>query len=260
MPRTPDLDSTLIRFSLPCGGWLALALLSVLLTLPVRAQITTVPGQKQSLGAIADFGGETPAPAAPGPSATPGVYVPAKVRTRAPVGYPTLASLNRIQGTVTIRFHIDESGHVIETTVASPNSNALLNQLNTERSLLQWTFVPATLNGQPVPSIHDQEFEFKLDPEEQKKLAIERLALSIGTPDPPYPPGAAASHLEGKATIGVFWTKQGLVDKIDLVKSSGAPLLDIAALRFAYEHWRLDPAAGSPDKPYVKTVTFTAPH
>jgi TonB family protein len=259
MPRNPPPDAAPGHRLLARGAWLALALLTVLPALPVRAQITTVTGQKQSLGAIADFGAATPAPATPGPSATPGVYIPAKVRTRAPVSYPTLASLNRIEGTVTIRFHIDESGHVIETTVASLNSNALLNQLNTERSLLDWTFAPATLDGQPVPSMHDQEFEFKLDPVEQKKLALERLALPVGTPDPPYPPGAAASHLQGGVTISVLWTKQGLVDKINLVKSSGAPLLDITALRYAYEHWRIDPAAVAPDKPFVKTVAFTPP-
>jgi TonB family protein len=259
MPSIQTPVSTPRRLPLVQFALLTLALLQIMGAPPVRAQVTADAVQKQSLGAIAKFGLATPAPATPVPSATPGVYVPAKVVKRMPVTYPTLASLNRMEGTVLIRFHIDETGHVTNTTVASLNSNVLLNQLNNEPSLLEWTFTPATLDGQPVPSMHDQEFDFKLDPQEQRRLAVERLTLPIGTPDPPYPPAAAANHLQGAATISVVWSKQGLVSQINLIKSAGAPLLDVTALRFAYEHWRIDPAAVSPDKPFVKTVIFTAP-
>ncbi len=202
---------------------------------------------------IANFGAGSPAPTAT-PAGT--VYLPPKVLTRAPVEYPTLADLNRIEGVLTIRFYIDEAGHVTKTAVAKTAANPLLSQLNGDPHLLLWTFQPATLDGKPVPSVHDQEFEFRLDPKEQSRLALKRLSLPMGTPDPTYPAAAAALHLQGSPTIEVRWTKQGLVDRIGLVKSSGSPLLDATAVRFAYENWHIDPAATNSEGPFVKTIKF----
>ena len=171
-----------------------------------------------------------------------------------------LADLNRIEGVITIRLYIDENGHVTRTAaVAKQGSNMLLKQVAADPHLRQWTFKPATLNGKPIPSSHDQEFEFRLDPKEQEKIALHRLALPIGTPDPPYPPAAASNHLQGSCVISVQWTKQGLVGQIALVKSSGVPYLDTMALSFAYENWRIDPAAMAPDQPFTKTIKFTPP-
>ncbi len=233
---------------------LALTLFPALLAAAPPA--TPVPSPTPVADAIATFGAQ------PEPADTPETvanYQPAKVKFRAPVSFPTLADLNREEGIVTVRFYIDETGRVTKTEVAKNTGSRLLDQLEGDPHLLLWTFEPATLNGKPVPSTHEQEFEFRLDAEQQKQLALRRLALPIGTPDPPYPPAAAANHLEGSATISVQWTKQGLVDKIGLVKSSGVPLLDVTALRFAYENWHIDPAASSPEKPFVKTIKFTPP-
>jgi TonB family protein len=239
---------------------LALTLCPTLLAAAPQAKPVPSATPAPTPNAIADFGAAAEPLATPVTSGTPGGnYQVAKVRFRAPVAYPLLADLNREEGVVTIRFYIDETGHVTKTAVAKDGTSPLLNQLNNDSRLLLWTFDPATLDGKPIPSTHDQEFEFRLDPEQQKKLALHRLALSIGTPDPPYPPAAAANHLEGSATLTIQWTKQGLVDKIGLSKSSGSPLLDATALRFAYENWRIDPAAMSPDKPFVKTIKFTPP-
>jgi TonB family protein len=233
-----------------------LAILPFAAVAPALAQSIEEFSEVRTSGPIADFGSGTPAPAG-SPAQTPaGNYHPAEVRLRVPVGYPLLADLNRIEGKVIIRFYIDENGHVTRTAIASRGTNVLLEQLLGDPRLMKWTFQPATLNGTPVPSTHDQEFEFRLDPEQQKKIALHRLALPIGTPDPPYPPAAAADHLEGKPTVQVQWTKQGLVDRIALVKSSGAPYLDASALRFVYENWRIDPAAVKADQPFVKTVSF----
>jgi TonB family protein len=246
-----------IRFPVRC--LLALDLLAAAPAGSARAQLLQNAAQAARQGPIADFGSGRLAPAAT-PGATPsGDYTAAKILSRTRVAYPTLADLNRVEGIVTIRFYIDETGRVTKTAVAKPGPNPLLNQLEGDPRLLQWTFQPATLNGKPVPSTHDQEFEFRLDPDEQKRLALRRLALPVGTPDPPYPPAAAAEHLQGSATISVRWTNRGLVGEIALVNSSGAPYLDVTALRFAYENWRADPAVTKLDQPFVKTVKFVPP-
>ena len=227
---------------------------------PAQPSPSAPPHPTPPENAIYNFGSGAEPAAAPETTATPGgKYQAAKVHFRAPIAYPILADLNREEGVVTIRFYIDETGHVTKTAIAKNGTSPLLNQLNGDPHLLLWTFDPATLDGKPVPSTHDQEFEFRLDPEQQKKLALRRLALPIGTPDPPYPPAGAANRLEGSSTIMIQWTKQGLVDKIGLVKSSGSPLLDSTAVRFAYENWRIDPAASSPEQTVRQNDQIHAP-
>ena len=120
-------------------------------------------------------------------------------------------------------------------------------------------FQPATLDGKPVPGTLDKEFEFHLDPAEQRALAAKRLAARIGTPDAPYPKEALALKAQGSCTISVTWTKDGLVDRIVLAKASGSNILDRAALRFAYENWRIDPKDVVEGKEFSKTMTFTLP-
>ena len=54
------------------------------------------------------------------------------------------------------------------------------------------------------------------------------------------------------------WTATGLVDTINLAKSSGSNTLDRTALRFAFTHWHIDPKDVT-DKEFTKTMTFTPP-
>ena len=242
-----------------CGGaaclWLATGVAS-----PTTAQ-TPVP-DRFSL----NIGG-TPTPAPPPllpPAATPlgQGYQPPKVLKRGTVAYPILANLNRIEGTVGIHFIIDETGKVTNATVYKTSRSLTLDAVVKSHGILEWTFQPATLNGKAVPSTFDQEIEFRLDPNEQREFALKRLAAPVGTPDPPYPSAALAihPHPRGDCTIGVYWTPAGLVDIINLVKSSGSATLDHAALRFAYQNWRIDPKQiKDPKVQYTKVLTLTPP-
>ncbi len=160
---------------------------------------------------------------------------------RLPVAYPELAHLNRVEGVVRVRLSVDEDGGVSKAIVIRSAGSLLLDAVVLDPSLLHWKFQPATFDGKPVPSTKDQEFEFRLDPAEEKALAVKRLALSVGTPNAPYPKEALALKPHGSATVGVRWTKSGLVDQISLVKGSGSNILDHAAVRWAYENWHIDP-------------------
>ncbi len=207
----------------------------------------------------------TPPPAAsPTPTPAGTGYTPPKVLKQSPITYPILANLNRIEGIVGVRFAIDENGAVKDATVYRPSHSVLLDSVVRSRGFLSWTFVPATLNGRPIPSTLDKEIEFRLDPAEQRQFALKRLAAPIGIPDPPYPPEALAIHPHpgGDCTIGVFWTEtgSGLVDIINLLKGSGSPTLDHAALLFAYENWHIDPKQiKDPKEQYTRVLTFTPP-
>lgn len=206
----------------------------------------------------------------PSPASTPNPegtnYHHAKLLRHPALSYPTLALLNRVEGVVKIRFGIDDQGHVETVNALQTGGSVLLDAVVLDRTLRDWTFQPATLDGKPIASSLEREFEFRLDPEEQRRFARERLAAPVGLPEPPYPPAAVPSNLKGSCTIGIFWTPQGLVDLIYLDKSSGSNVLDHAALRFAFTHWHMDPKdiiyakdKEGRDKAFTKTVTFNPP-
>ena len=197
----------------------------------------------------------------PSGSSTTGAFTPPKVLQHPNPSYPELALLNRVEGVVHIHFAVDEEGHVTGVSVPRSSGNTLLDLLAKDAALHEWTFQPATFNGQPVPGGADKEFEFKLDPNEQRVLAEKRLALALGTPDPPYPPEALAFRPppKGACTVAVRWTKAGLVDHIYMPQSTGSGTLDRTALRFAYSNWRTDPATAAKDEPFSKVIKFTPP-
>ena len=259
-------DSRPRRFPTP-ASWIVLALALVGGNAPAGAQQATpgslmAPGlaPQSPLTSSTEVTLDEPSPA-PRDGATPGNFSPPKLLRHPIPAYPELAHLNRVEGVVSVHFAIDETGHVTAVTIPKSSGSVMLDALSRDYTLREWTFQPATFNGQPVPSGVSKEFEFKLDPAEEKALAEKRLALQVGTPEPPYPPEALALRPPpgGKCTVGVRWTKAGLVDLIYMPQSTGSGALDKAALRFAYANWRTDPATAAKDEPFTKVVTFTPP-
>ncbi len=256
----PDLHP---RYFPPRLPWLALALAAAGWVSSANAQQPT-PGSLLAPGGAPRSGTvltkDTPLDAA---SATPGAnnFQPPKLLKHPTPGYPELAHLNRVEGVVRVHFAIDDAGRVTNVTVAKTSGSVMLDSLIRDHTLREWTFQPAMFNGQPVAGGTEKEFEFKLDPNEQRALAEKRLALPIGTPEPPYPPEALALRPppKGKCTVGVRWTKAGLVDLIYLPTASGSNLLDRAALRFAYANWRTDTATAAKDEAFTKEITFAPP-
>ncbi len=249
------------------ASWAVLVLAIVGWTLPAGAQQFS-PGPlaepdlapKQGTGFSTDTSLGNPgwmAGGIPGANA----FQPPKVLNHPTPSYPELAHLNRVEGVVTVRFSIDDTGHVTNVFVTKTSGSVLLDSLVREPTLRDWTFQPAMLNGKPLAGSVTKEFEFRLDPNEQRQLAEKRLALPIGTPEPPYPPEALVVHppLKGSCTITVRWTKAGLVDLIYLPKPSGFPFLDHVALRFAYANWRTDTATAAKDQEFTKVINFTPP-
>lgn len=215
--------------------------------------------------------------AVPGSSAAPATTIapaPVDARFRPPKvikhpapAYPELAKLNRVEGVVKIRFGIDDQGKVTTISLAQTGGSVMLDSIVRDFTLHGWTFQPATLDGKPIASSMEQEFEFRLDPEEQRRLAHERLDLQPNDcPSPPYPSEAVPLKLSGTCIVGVVWTDAGLVNLIYLDKASGSNILDRAALRWAFTHWRIEPQSiiRAKDKdgreiPFKKTVIFRPP-
>jgi protein TonB len=88
------------------------------------------------------------APVAPVQSAPVEVTL-AYVSAPAPV-YPRVAVAGRMQGTVTLRVLVDESGKPVEVVIESSSGHAVLDKAARDQVLAKWRFQPAQANGQPV--------------------------------------------------------------------------------------------------------------
>ena len=64
--------------------------------------------------------------------------------------YPRTAVLAHMQGTVTLRVLVDESGKPLEVIVESSSGHAVLDKAAREQVLAKWRFQPATAGGRPV--------------------------------------------------------------------------------------------------------------
>lgn len=218
---------------------------------PARPLVATPPSEASPAATAAVL-------AEPAASPEDRRFQPPKLVTSLPVRYPEQAFLNRVEGTVLVKFSVDDTGHVTEVIVSKSSGSVLLDAVVLEYDLKKWTFQPAQLDGKPVSGTVEREFEFHLDPKEQRALAEERLKIPVGIPDPPYPKEALALKPQGTCEVSVTWTAAGLVDTIILTKSSGSNTLDRVALRFAFMHWHLDPKEDA-KKEFTKTMTFTPP-
>jgi protein TonB len=86
---------------------------------------------------------------------------------------------------------------------------------------------PAPLSAVSVPSVLGTE--------------VDELAKPIYNPPPVYPAAAVASKIEGRVMLRLTITATGDVSRVTVAESSGAPLLDRAALD-AVRQWRFRPA------------------
>lgn len=76
---------------------------------------------------------------------------PARAIMTQPPVYPTPAQSLGIEGLVLLQLQLSSSGEVIEVTVRQDGGHPLL-QAAAIRSVRDWQFAPATLEGQPVAS------------------------------------------------------------------------------------------------------------
>lgn len=87
--------------------------------------------------------------APPAVSSAPVETTLAYVSAPAPA-YPRIAISGHMQGTVTLRVLVDESGKPIDVVIESSSGHAALDKAAREQVLAKWRFQPAQANGQPV--------------------------------------------------------------------------------------------------------------
>lgn len=67
-----------------------------------------------------------------------------------PLRFPTRALQQHMQGTVTLRVLVDETGKPVQVSVEHGSGYALLDRSASEQVMAGWRFQPALVNGQPV--------------------------------------------------------------------------------------------------------------
>jgi protein TonB len=114
-------------------------------------------------GSLDAIGITETAPAVPSAPQEPvrlhaGIQTPRKTIDVAPK-YPSLARASHVEGIVILEVIIDEGGQVTSTRVLK--SVALLDQAAVD-AVRQWKFVPARLNGEPIPIVMTVTVSFTL--------------------------------------------------------------------------------------------------
>jgi protein TonB len=64
--------------------------------------------------------------------------------------YPRVAINGRMQGTVTLRVLVDESGKPLDVVIESSSGHPVLDKAARDQVLAKWRFQPAQQNGQKV--------------------------------------------------------------------------------------------------------------
>ena len=77
------------------------------------------------------------------------------------------------------------------------------------------------------------------DRRDQSKTIPPRASREFPLQQPPHPPEAADQ--QGTVVLDIFVTDAGLVSEVRVSRSSGHPVLDLAAMKIT-ERWRLLPA------------------
>lgn len=116
---------------------------------PEPGTMSAAPIEAAQPGALHAFAGKPAAPpVAPKPApAIGGKVTQPRLLEQAPVVYPQMARMTRLEGNVVIDARIDETGRVSEMRVIS--GPTLLHQAAKD-SLARWRYEPGTLNGKPV--------------------------------------------------------------------------------------------------------------
>jgi TonB family protein len=170
-----------------------------------------------------------------------------------PALYPPQAVERKIQGKVTAKFLVSETGDVEYVEV--PKDQPLLD-LAAQDAIVKWKFKPVARDGKPAAVVCSATFNFVLSEGQNAKEVAqvigpasvfpERVQLAKGVAknslvhrvQPEYPQSARAMRVEGSVVLQARIDKQGNI--ADLQPLSGPKQLVPAAMD-AVKQWRYKP-------------------
>jgi TonB family protein len=91
-------------------------------------------------------------------------------------------------------------------------------------------------------------------PLQSRPASIDTTGAGGERPTPPYPKIALEEHQEGSVLLSITVNESGIIEGVEVMKSSGSALLDRSALEYVKKHWIIPPVAGS--RLYETTISF----
>ncbi|MBX3343375.1 MAG: TonB family protein [Nitrospira sp.] len=155
----------------------------------------------------------------------------AKVWTRiiSQSAYPEIARINRWQGRVQLCVDVSQSGMIEDVSLYAGSGNKFLDEeaLRTSRS------VGSVELSHPLSQAHMRmEVSINYSPEKTgflQQLMADALWQQVSAKST-YPSEAVEAKLQGKVVLRVPLQSDGNAGRIDLLESSGSPILDQAAV------------------------------
>jgi protein TonB len=140
------------------------------------------------------------------------------------------------------REETSDSPQVVVVTPEAPNINFAVPTIG---NLL---VAAAVANAPPLAPLKT------VAPLRGQPVQIETTGNGGERPQPPYPKEAIEQGQQGSVTLKLTVNDAGLIDAIQIVQSSGFPLLDRGAMQFVKRRWMVPPGKGG--RTYEATIIY----
>jgi protein TonB len=154
--------------------------------------------------------------------------------------YPPLSNLLGEEGDVIATYTVNVNGTVSDVSLLQSSGLPRLDNatLNAARQLI---YTPAKSGGTPVACLNHLRVAWRLS-DDTAEEAAHRAALNYVIPaKTAWPPSALTNGKEGMTSVGLFLDRAGRILQTHLVRSSGTPELDDAAIAYV-QKLKLKPA------------------
>ena len=174
-------------------------------------------------------------PAAPGAEAAPAAVLPPVHLSHPDPAFPAEALQAGVEGTAVLRLVVDAAGSVTEAVLVRDPGHGLGSAA--QAAVLEASFDPATLAGEPVP-FENLYFKVPLDhpdieppplPEGVMAEQLTRMPELVESAPAVYPPEKMEAGVESTVALQILIDERGEVTQVRLTQSGGS-VFDIAAL------------------------------
>jgi TonB family protein len=171
-----------------------------------------------------------------------GVIVPKPANSHAMTqdDYPLLSNALNEQGDVILDFLIGPDGKVSDVKVAKSSGFARLDDAAVAAAGSRWLYTPPTRDGKPIACRRKTRVSWRLT--EDQFGGMDSAFVNVRRMGPQdYPAAAKANREQGVTALFIAVDETGKVVQATVLRSSGYPDLDDAALAFAREKWTVAP-------------------
>lgn len=158
--------------------------------------------------------------------------------------FPEAALRKGSEGYVIVRTYIAQNGAVIRATISRSSGDAILDEA-ARTALLKWRMNPAVIKPEYLTKGYEQRIDFRQEAPIAARYrdragyfsSFESAKIWIYAPFPEYPAHERLLKSQGVTHVRIAIGPDGQVSSAEVVKSSGFPNLDKAALD-AVRQWR----------------------